>query len=400
MKKLGDFIANLKEKRENRELRQNPSPCQFAIYDSIEFVNSDHWNQVVPESLSLMRAPYLRAQESSASEDHESRYSIIYKDQKPVAIAIFHLFSLKRDDYGDMNKAKCAMSLSLRVLCCGNTHFSGEHGFLHTGEISSEMAHDALADVIYRIRRGEKLRRQIDLILIKDFYEPEFVAADRFKSYKYRQFEVDPNMVVAIDPDWKSFEDYLAAMKPKYRQRAKAAIKKATELERRHLSVEELIEHQDRISELYDNVSEQADFRIIRLRPEYFIELKKELDHLFEFMGYFLEGKMIAFTSSVFWGEHCEGHTIGLDYEHNKTHALYQNILYDGVHLGIERGVSEVLFGRTAMEMKSTVGAVPKKLRCFMRHPNPVSNRLIKPIFNYIKTTDWTPRSPFKEPRN
>jgi hypothetical protein len=47
--------------------------------------------------------------------------------------------------------------------------------------------------------------------------------------------------------------------------------------------------------------------------------------------------------------------------------------------------------------MKSNIGAEPFDMYCYIRHSGPLLNRAVKPIFNYIRQTEWTQRNPFKE---
>lgn len=53
--------------------------------------------------------------------------------------------------------------------------------------------------------------------------------------------------------------------------------------------------------------------------------------------------------------------------------------------------------GRTALEIESSIGAVPRAMVCYMRHANPLGNRLIAPLVAQIIPTPWTPRSPFRD---
>jgi hypothetical protein len=128
-----------------------------------------------------------------------------------------------------------------------------------------------------------------------------------------------------------------------------------------------------------------------------FFYLKQNLSDDFEFVGYFVEQQLVGFTCSIFWGDNLEGHTIGLDYEFNNKYAVYQNILYDDIDTAIKRGKKRVVFGRTALEIKSGVGAEPADMQCYIRHPNTIGNKLLKPVFRHIKTSEWIQRSPFKE---
>ena len=72
-------------------------------------------------------------------------------------------------------------------------------------------------------------------------------------------------------------------------------------------------------------------------------------------------------------------------------------MLYDYVTLGIERQVKEINFGRTAGEIKSTLGAVPQELTCYIRHKKSVANFLFKPFLKKVKPTVFEQRFPFKK---
>ena len=75
---------------------------------------------------------------------------------------------------------------------------------------------------------------------------------------------------------------------------------------------------------------------------------------------------------------------------------LYQRILYDYVAGGIYSSYANVFLGRTAAEMKSTVGAVAHNLVCYIRHRNGLSNEVLRPFFDFLQPSEWVARSPFK----
>lgn len=54
-------------------------------------------------------------------------------------------------------------------------------------------------------------------------------------------------------------------------------------------------------------------------------------------------------------------------------------------------------FARTALEIKSSVGAVPENLYCYLRHQNPLVNKFTGTLLDYLKPVEeWLPRHPFK----
>ncbi|MBO9702132.1 MAG: N-acetyltransferase [Sporocytophaga sp.] len=406
MKKLKDFVKCIKKEKDHFKTRRTPSQLVISIFDSLDSVPEDEWNKVIPPSKGLMRHPYLTAIENSSKEEEQSWYVLMYKDNKPVGAAIFHVAVITGEDYRCSDDGKHKLEkitntfkdkAKVRVLVCGHTHISGNHGFIYTPDITDKEAFHALADALYQIRRSEKLRGKISLQLIKDFYEDEVAASGYLGVFKYRQFKVDPNMILKIRPEWKSFDDYLNAMNKKYRKKALTTVKKGAELKTKSLSAEEIESNFDKIQMLYFNVSDKAKVRINHFDASYLLQLKLNLKEDFELIAYYLNEEMIAFSTYIYWGNNCEAHAIGMNYEQNNQYCIYQNILYDYVKVTIEKKKGMLILGRTAMEMKSNFGAEPYEMYCYVRHSGPLMNRALKPVFNYIKQTEWTQRSPFKE---
>jgi len=92
-----------------------------------------------------------------------------------------------------------------------------------------------------------------------------------------------------------------------------------------------------------------------------------------------------------------EGYSHGLDYEKNKDFELYQNFLLDDVRAAIERRSDSINAGRTSITMKSSVGATPREMVCYIGFSGKLSNQLIRPLFYFIKPKAEYCRNPFKE---
>ncbi len=396
--------------------RKQPSNFAFAIYDSVSMINKEHWMEVAQYGSEFLQLDYLSVFESNPPKNVRFHYALIYEHKKPVALAYFQVIDFSSESFGSIMEQRdgdgCCVAdyikkhikshllrsadhFNMRLLICGNACISGEHGFATIPGINKSEALDALADVIYRISRSEKLRGKIAAVLVKDFYRDSLAYTRELEEFKYHDFLVEPNMIVAIK--WQTFDTYLDAMSKKYRSRAKSIIKKSAAVERRSLTHEEIKKAAKEIDRLYLNVHLKAKFRMATLEPGYFENMKKVLGDKFNFVGYYSQGKLLAFRTSFVLNTSIEAHFIGLDYEQNKELELYQNILYDYVHEAIYHQVEELHLGRTASEIKSNVGAEAHELTCYIRHRNPLSNRIIKPFIDYLKPSEWTPRNPFKE---
>ena len=90
-------------------------------------------------------------------------------------------------------------------------------------------------------------------------------------------------------------------------------------------------------------------------------------------------------------------HYIGLDYEINKTHKLYNRMLLDFVRFAIEHEVQKVHFGRTATEIKTTIGAAPNPLQAYLKLNNRVFNATLPYFLDRIKPQEFVIRNPFRD---
>lgn len=406
---------NIPNKKKSGKRKQS-STFAFAVYDSVSMINKEHWEHVQKHGSEFLGLDYLSAFENTPPKNVRFHYAIVYNNKTPAAIAYFQAIDFSSESFGsvidekDLNGCyitdyikkhikshllKSSDHFNMRLLICGNACISGEHGFAVHPDIDKTSAFDALADVIYRISRAEKLRGKIAAVLIKDFYTPSIKHSKELEEFKYHDFLVEPNMIVKLE--WNSFDEYLNALSKKYRSRTKSILKKGETLERRNLTAEEIKSHKQKIELLYSNVHLKAKFRMATLSPEYFVEMKERLGNKFLFVGYFLNKELVGFRTSFILKKDLEAHFIGLDYDINKAYELYQNILYDYLNEAIENQSRFLFLGRTASEIKSNIGAKAHELTCYIRHRNPLSNRIIKPFIDYLKPSEWTPRNPFKE---
>ena len=421
MSDLDDYITRLGRAADDLALRQRPSSYAIALFDSIAHVREADWDAVVGNAFFLGR-DYLAAIERAKPPRMRFRYAVCYDGKRPAAVAAYQVMDIALDAFGSRAEQPKPPEESLRdvvrkvrrnvvrtvgdalgesgaqrLLINGNGLVSGEHGLAIAKGVDPKLAVHGLADATYRIRRAEKLHGGIASVLIKDFFGTSRAYADELSRFGYHPFEVDPNMVVEIDPSWKKFDDYLAAFSAKYRRKAKDARKKAKKLQARRLTTAEVVKLGGKLHELYLAVHEKAKFRLANPGPDYFPTLAEALGDDFVLRVWALDDQLVGCSAALGRGEQFEAHMVGLDYDHNVEHGIYQNALYDFVGDAIARGARELSMGRTALEIKSSIGAVPRPMTCFMRHANPLGNRLIAPLIAQIQPEEWTPRSPFKD---
>jgi hypothetical protein len=71
-------------------------------------------------------------------------------------------------------------------------------------------------------------------------------------------------------------------------------------------------------------------------------------------------------------------------------------MLYDYIEIAINKKLKTINFGRTASEIKSSVGAIPQDLTMYFRHKKSITNRILKLFLQKIQPTPFQQKFPFK----
>ncbi|MFD2561287.1 hypothetical protein [Aquimarina rubra] len=384
--------------------RCKATTLHYSIFNITNDIPSDDWNSINKENNLFLTLDYLHTLEYTLSETIGFRYIVFYDQDEPVAIAVTQLIKFNTEDLkfqefpcriSDAIKNTFMKSMDVRVLVCGNLFSCGEHGFLYSDKISAKEAFENLSDALREIRKTERSDKP-SFILLKEFWPTSFNQSDYIKDQKFREFRIDVNMVLRVRPSWNNFEDYLTSMKTKFRTRAKKVFKKSADITVKDFTAEDINNYKEEIDKLYLSVLENADFKIGKLNAVTFRNLKNSLNESFIFKAYFLDDTLVGFTTSFILDHVVEANHIGIDYTFNKSHDIYQRMLYDYVNLAIDKKVDELRLGRTAEIIKSCVGAKPVEMKLYVRHGNSISNKLLKPLVEFISPSEYEVRNPFK----
>jgi hypothetical protein len=389
---------------------------KVVLYHGINSINAQDWIKAAPTDNLFLHLDYLQVLEENPPKGMEFCYLLFYKAQEPIGIAQCQIQFFKADqNIRDNNdeKAPCffttitrylkdlvAKKAEFNVLINGNLLLTGEHGFhFKTDHISEEDCIQVLDEALnYALSELNNKGKKLSGILLKEFYESNRSYSETFsKNLAFNEFTVQPNMIMDVRPDWKSYEDYLDSMTSKYRVRAKRASKKGKPFVKRPLNDEEIEASLDRLYELYEGIAENSGFNMVNLNRHYLLELKRTFPERFKMTGYYLDNQLVGYYTTMLNDHELEAHFLGFDQSLNRDYQIYLNILYDIVNEGIESRVKKIIFARTAMEIKSSVGAIAEEMYCYLRHKNAFSNKFVRPILEYLRPDhEWQPRHPFK----
>ena len=388
---------------------------------TVEFAKSidefhDLWVRIMPQSNLFFHPDYLSALEKSPPIGVKFGYLLFKKDDVLVGGAILQVQyfranqNIRYDDsekvgfFGTMSKFfrnLVASRVEFHTLVCGSMLLTGEHGFYFKEGVFEENEQLEILDngLSYAYQEFEKQGIQIAGNLLKDFFNSNHQYSNKLTNFGYHEFQVQPNMILHnVASRWENFDDYLQSVTSKYRVRYKRARKKSNSISRRALTLEEMMEYRDRMYELYNEVADNSGFNLVNLNKEYLIALKRSMPNRFKVTGYFEEENLVGYITTLNNGDELEAHFLGFEKRLIRSAQLYLNMLYDILAEGIEGRYESIVYARTAMEIKSSLGAEGHDMHCYLKHQNTFTNRLLPSILNVLKPEkEWEPRNPFKK---
>ncbi|MBK8699914.1 MAG: hypothetical protein IPN29_10425 [Saprospiraceae bacterium] len=377
----------------------------FRFYSSIRAVE-DTWSSNAPSD-EYWQVQYHLALESSLPEGLKPVYVTVWHKDDCLGLLYFQhkkidLSSAVRnaDPASGMRQVLQKLmlkKLNMQTLVLGNMLLTGKYGIHFKHEVALQerfsVAQQAIDALCIQLKKdGVK----IGPVLLKDFQKDHRCPNECLDNYT--EFCVQPNMVFELKGEWKTMEDYVEALKSKARIRYRRAKNMMEDIKLKNLEVEDLESLQDEMYAQYRNIAENAGFNLFYLKPDYFINLKKFLGSRMRIMGYFnSDGKLYGFFTVLKNYDHLDAHFLGYDVKANRDHQIYLNMLFEMTSEGISLGVRNLNMSRTAVEIKSSVGARATPVYCYLKHRNKIYNKLVPHVVSTLyKDKEWQERSPFK----
>ncbi len=379
-------------------------------FDRISKIPEEVWKDLDCSENLYFSPDYLTALENNNSQLDFFYVVIKNEQQKAIAFASvqmidFYIDSLQNEDQSLLNRIACIgrqlkilpKEKPLKILNCGNTFVSGEHGIFIKSDQNKRSVLRLLAKAILQYTQHQS---PIDIFIMKDFLEESLPISNELISLGYYAFNVEPNMKLTLNPEWNSFDDYLTSLKTKFRVKAKKALQRSDELKVQNITQENMDEQLVPMTHLYHKVASKAYFNLGDFNLKTYKELKASLNDSYILKSYWLNDKMVGFLSGMINGDTLDAHFVGIDYSLNKQFAIYQRMLYDYIQVAIDQKLSVINFARTASEIKSSVGAVPEHLTIYIRHKKTITNKFLKLFLLRIQPTEFNQKFPFKQESN
>lgn len=327
---------------------------------------------------------------------------LVYCQHKTVNLDEDYRAHTHSDKLWDKLKVKVTKFLFRMVkhemLICGNVILTGEYGIRIESGDDAEM-NIVMPDILDAVRDyiKEHKNKRIQSTLLKDFYLEGPLKKQSFDSKVFTGFQVQPDMILTVDDDWSSYDDYLGAVKSKYRVKFKKVKKKGADLSYREMDLNMAKQYNSEMYGMYKNTADRSTFSMFVLDKNYFARIKEELADNIILTGVFLDEKLVAFFTYVKNGDLGDAHFLGYNVSLNNKYQIYFNILLLLVETAILNKAKYLNLSRTALEIKSSVGARPYDMKVYLQyHRSWINKHMPYLLSKFVPENEWLPRNPFK----
>jgi hypothetical protein len=379
----------------------------FRVYEKANELVHTPWASICKYD-PFYQIDYLKEIEDTCFPDLIPYYIIAYHNDEPLLALNFQKVIFKGEQLLSFVSEKEKKSLSDKVVSAiysqivkrinipmmvlGNLLQTSHCGIIFKDENIDKKLKEIL------VRKGCEVAMNYaytNTLLITNIYDNDCNCLESTKSF-YNKFYSEPDLQMKIDTSWNTIEDYLALLSSKYRVRAKKVINDSKEILVRKLSMDEIVNYQSEIFALNRQVMQHSKFSLGDIHENYFTTMAQYFKDDFIINGYFYNDKLIGFSSMIKDANTLNSHFIGMEYSFIHSAKIYNKILLDNLCTAIENRATTLKYGRTATEIKSTIGAKPLDMINYLYSKNIIANFFIKQGLKYMKAPDYIVRNPFK----
>ncbi len=370
---------------------------RFSVYNSVADLPIK-WSEYIKDDSVCKGIDII---EKSNLPDLKNLYVVTFLQNEPVFASYFQLLTVKPHHFNISNRKfqQRLLSTALRIvkptlLVSGNLF---RHDMLFYYFINNELSVE-LKQRIYKATNDYIIDyTNCSGIFLKDVSASmsHILEADE----SLINMPDDVSMEIILPKHWQSFQDYEKDLKHKYLQRCRKIRKSLEQIEIKEFNQELILQYSEEMERLYLQVTQKQLVSMGKINGQFFIELKNTLKESFKVCGFFIDGKLIAFSSAILHHDEYDMNYIGFDYAYNQSHSLYFNILFHCLESSIKHGSQKLILGRTALEAKAILGCQPDYRFSYYKLRNVVVNWFYKRVASYFREAQgekWKDRHPFK----
>lgn len=369
--------------------------CRIAdALPELQQLNAD-----IPEELSYK---HLEAIEQSV-KDAEFRYVFVHRDNKPILFLYFQIYTVTSQNFnfdikGAFVKNIVHLFLNLKrakVLVTGNAMRNNQLAYCY--DSNALRPADALDA---QLAMAEQLASAENAAAIILSWPDSANASDQkvLTQMGYATPWDDSVMEMDVQEEWGSLQDYINDLSRKYKARANKILAGMEGVDIQPMSPAAIARHAKDLDRLFGEVVDKQPFTLSRSGAAYIKAMKDLYGDDFEVNGYYLDKKLIAFSSGIISNSAYEVYYVGFDNKMNSEYPIYFHMLLWGLERAILLGKKKLKLGRTSFDAKASLGAKPVNTGYYinLRHVPDVATTWFTKYFSATEDGKWKQRNPLK----
>jgi predicted N-acyltransferase len=368
----GTVAADPERKRFNR------SGLSHSVYNSIAEVPAHEWDLLTADDADLTMDRRLIGAYEATMAQQSPTFTIVIRDaaQNAVALACTCLFRVDAANFPWLDKLVARTRkvwpncLKIGVLFCGLPIPAGQ-SHLRIAAHADRAA--VLTELDLALRKLARAQRAI-IVVVKEFSSAECEPVRHLLDRGYLRGQIPPRHLIA--GEFRSFADYVATMKSRYRSQVNRSLKKFAASGLRVEQVRGPIDmprvYTDQAHRLYEAVQARSKYKLELYPAEFIRELGRQFGDDASLTCIYDGQKLVAFTIGLARGPIYHNLYSGRDYDFPAEADLYFNLFYNDLDFAWRRGAKEVHLGQTSDHFKSRLGTQSEPMYLFVRPINPL----------------------------
>jgi len=373
------------------------------IYDSITDVSPEAWQRLTGSEPDLGMDPRLIRVLEETLADQCRMWTMMVEDPMGavVACACLCLFAVDAvitappavRKITEFIRSCWAGFFKFGLLFCSLPVPAGENHIRMTPEADREAVLAAVDEGMRQLARKHHAR----MMLLKEFELARQSELAPLERLGYLRGDVPPPY--DLPAHFRSFDEYLSALKARYRNQITRSVKKFAKTGFCAVHVHDSAEierlYTDRMHELYVAVWSRAKDRLEKLPAEFFRRTARAFPGRTSLTIIYRGEHVAGFTFGLSSGRAYHNMRSGIDYSLNDEGDLYFNLFYNDLDQAFRRGHEEIHLGQDSDDFKTRLGSRPRALSFYLRAPNPALqaglqafSRMLFPKLPAVRTHD------------
>jgi len=377
------------------------APPRYVVhpYSDIAGVDPQEWDDLLAPDDVLATHRFIGVCQRSGVAGAAYRHIMVHDARQVLAIASFSRMPVALDllSNGVVRGVTRAVRrwregfLRVPVAFCGLPVSFGQSSVRIRRGADAPAIASLIAEELERWARSQGTA----LLCFKEFAPRELPIAEPLEQHGYFRAPSMPSCTLAIT--WRSFEEYVRAMRAGYRRQILASLRARDSMGLTVRLVRDWEAQAARIFPLYEQVIEHAPIQLERLNLAFFQYLATDLGRETSAILVERDGALLAAAVLLHSPNTLSFLLAGIDYAHHRQYQAYLTLVAEIVAQAIRAGARRLDLGQTTYDLKGRLGAETSARWLYVKCRKPAVHLMLRAASGVLfPTVSHPPRRVFK----